>query len=128
MVKKEERIEFEISGSCSVGLMQAIHSRGWQSQESFSLAIKKGPIFSCLEKLESHPVGLFHIGCSSDVRPPSFEYTIKYGDIRQQLLVFSYQRIVCANTFGRENFFHDSCQLRDLEAVAQALSDPRKYT
>jgi len=122
-----ERIEFEISDSCSSGLMSSLAARGLHEQKSFALNIEKGPILLFLETIIPNLVCLFHIGCSSDMRPPSFEYTLKYGDIRHELFIFSYQRTIYPGFFGSQNWFHDCNELRDLEAVARALSNPENY-
>jgi hypothetical protein len=119
-------IEFEISDSCSGGLNCSLVSRGWQNQKVFSLPIKKGSVFLFLEKLIPDCVCLFHIGCSSDSRSPSFEHTIKYGDVHESM-IFSYQRILYPGVFWDNDWFHDSNGDRNLEATAQALSNSKNY-
>ncbi|MFA5086306.1 MAG: hypothetical protein WC468_01765 [Candidatus Paceibacterota bacterium] len=123
----KDLIKFEISDSCSGGLNCSLMSRGWQNQEFFNLPIKKGPVFLFLEKLIPDCVCLFHIGCSSDSRSPSFEHTIKYGDIRHRSMIFSYQRILYPGVFWDNDWFHDLKGNRNLEATAQALSNPKNY-
>lgn len=124
---KKNEISFEISDSCSGGLHCAIESRKWQNQKIFSLSIKKEEIFLFLEKLIPDCICLFHIGCSDDNRPPSFEYTLKYGDIRQELLIFSYERILFPGICWKYDWFHDSDGNRNLEDTARALSNPKNY-
>lgn len=108
--------------------MKAIKLRRWHEQTRFDLVIEKGQVVHFLEKLIPDFVCLFHIGCSTDSRPPSFEYTIKYGDLRVSRLVFSYRRTLLPGVFFKNNWFHDCTETRDLEAVADALSDPQNYS
>lgn len=127
MTEKGEVIEFEISESCSAGLMESIRARKLQGQDRFTLMIKKGPIVVLLEKMIPEFVCLFHIGCSADGRPPSFEYTEKYGDTKGKKMVFSYRRNLSMGLFVRNEHFRDTKGTRDLEALALALSDPGNY-
>lgn len=122
-----EGIEFEISNSCSSGLMHSLIERKEHEQKSFILAIEKGPLFRLLEEMIPNPVCLFHIGCSSDSRPPSFEYTLKYVNKRQEVLIFSYNRTIYPGIFFRNDFFHNSNGSRNLDAVARSLSNPGDY-
>ncbi len=129
MLNGKEMIEFEISGRCSTALDEIIRLRGWQEMESFTLSITKGPIFSFIEKLAPNCVCLFHVGCSSDSRSPNFEYRRKVGDLcNGSEIKFYYERSLELNVFSKNNWFHDENGIRDLEATALALSDPKQYT
>jgi len=125
---KENSINFEVSDSCSGGLNCSLKSKGWLNQKSFSLSIEKGPIFLLLEELIPDCVCLFHIGCSDDNRPPSFEHTIKYGDVRQEQLVFSYKRVLYPELCWKNDWFHDADRNRNLEDTAKAMSNPKNYS
>ena len=129
MLNGKEMIEFEISDRCSTALGHIILLRGWQKMKSFTLPIAKGPVFLFIEKLVPNCVCLFHVGCSSDSRSPNFEYRRKVGDIyKDGEIRFYYERSLELNVFRENNWFHDENGIRDLEATALALSNPKKYT
>ncbi|MFA5169645.1 MAG: hypothetical protein WC386_01265 [Candidatus Paceibacterota bacterium] len=123
-----DKINFEISDSCSSGLMQSLQARRWHDQKSFSLEIEKGTLFTFLETLIPDMECLLHIGCSADIRPPSFEYTLKHGDIRKKILTFSYKRTLQPRVFFEKDLLHDCNGLRDLESVARELSNLQNCT
>ncbi|MCX6764891.1 MAG: hypothetical protein NTU58_04300 [Candidatus Nealsonbacteria bacterium] len=129
MNNEKELIEFEISDRCSSALANIIQSRGWQEKKSFTLSIKKGPILLFIEKLVPNCVCFFHVGCSSDSRPPNFEYRRKVENVCEDSEIkFYYERWLELNVFWKNHWFHDKNGMRDLEATALALSDPKEYT
>jgi hypothetical protein len=128
MKKGKQMIEFEISSRCSSALTEIIDERNWEGKKSFTLPIKKGPIFSVIEKLVPSCICLFHVGCTSDSRPPNFEYWERVGDSHKNGIVdFYYRRWLDLSVFWESNWFRDGKGMRSLEDVASAFSDLRKY-
>lgn len=123
---KQEVIEFEISERCSGALWEIVWERGWQEQKSFSLFIRKGPFLSLLEELvPSRLICEFHVGCVMERRPPNFGYRSS-KERNGGRLFFYYWRDVTEEVFAQSRF-HDKNGLRDLEAVALAMSNPQNY-
>jgi len=127
-----DQITFGISKKCSTALWEIIRTRDWQSQTScrtsFSLPIRKGPFISLLESLIPHPLIFeFHVGCVLDRRPPNFGYESSSRENNGVKLTFYYWRRLNLEVFQENAWFHDESQMRDLEAVADAMSQPENY-
>lgn len=122
-------MEFDISHYCSAGLRQVLHVKGLVDKPSFELPIKKHPFFEYMDYLKQKRgiafVREFHIGCSSDQRPPNIRYTAKKEGYAGELFFYAEQWInddVC----WKKGYFHDKNGLRDLDAVSAAFNDKAK--
>lgn len=122
----EMAITFEVSDACSSGLLGSLGPERIKNK-TFSLPIEKGNVINCLERIIPGPIYLFHIGCSTDCRSPSFELTIKHGGITTQMIAFSYKRTLLHEICRKNDWFHDERGERDLNSTAKALSDSRNY-
>lgn len=121
-----EIIEFDIERH-SAALWEIICAKGWQNQRIFSLPTRRGPFLSLLMDLIPNLLCEFHVGCVLDQRPPNFGYQGLKKEVGENKLTFYYWRDLTSQVFAANKWFHDAQGLRDLEAVAVAMSDPQNY-
>lgn len=121
-----ETIEFDTTRH-SAALGEIIRAKGWQNQKTFSLVIRRGSFLSLIMELIPHLLCEFHVGCVSDRRPPNFGYEGLSRKVGENKLTFYYWRHLSLQAFAENKWFHDSRGLRDLEAVALAMSVPQNY-
>lgn len=120
-------IEFNKEGArVSGGLYGALMARGLEKQKTFKLNIEKSSVFSYLTSLpfNSNFINEFHIGCSSDRRPPSFIY-YSPGFRENEVMYLVYDREI--NGKSGDMFPRDEKGERNLEALAAQFSNPSLY-
>ncbi|MFH0830222.1 MAG: hypothetical protein V1887_03615 [Candidatus Aenigmatarchaeota archaeon] len=119
-------MDFDIGEYCSIGLRGILDRKGLVERPSFSLQIKKRPVFRYLDYLqEKYGLKLvreFHIGCSWDSRPPNIRYTARRNEWDGEMVFWSEQRLTQIVSL-RNGYFHDEKGKRDLLAVSKAMND-----
>ena len=118
-------LDFDLTDRIMVssGLASSLRARGIYDQKTFSLEISKGPLLEYLTSLPLEFYKRFHIGCSSDGRPPSFSY--KSVMPCEEELYLMYDRKLNGN--GNEIWPTDEKKERDLEKLAVEFSNPVAY-
>lgn len=114
-------MEFDITDRCSGALRGILYDRGWAKRKTFSLEIAEGPLLSYVLSLPTIFRRDFHVGCSDDRRPPSFNM-----EARDNGLYLTYSRTL---TWQSKNMFaRDKKEHRDLEVVSKEFSNPQVYS
>jgi len=97
-------------------------------QDYFDLPIDEGPLLGCLSDFFDLK-GNFHVGCTADIRPPSFSHSISRGsgDTREGLFQLYYSRELKLSTFLENSSFRNKRGLRDLKGLARAYNQRGNY-
>ncbi len=129
--------------SLSTALTEALRERNAirpisadHSPPYFYLPIEEGPVLSLLSQFYELD-GEFHVGCSSDHRPPSFIFHHQVRDSeRNGEWYVGYRRELKLGVFQQRDFFHKPAvslyfktgeKVRDLDTLAEAYNSPSNY-
>jgi len=127
-----EHVEY---ANMSAGLQESLRDVGvldpetnHQMQDHFDLEITEGSLLSCLGEF-FNLTSRFHIGCSTDERPPSFSFSTSCGSYEtvEGGFSFGYDREMKLDTFVRNRHFRNGRGHRDLNATAAAFNDRSNY-
>jgi len=103
-------------------------------QEWFKLDIPEGPLLECLAQAFELR-GDFHVGCTADIRPPSFSFSASAGadNSREGSFTIIYGRMLKEDvfldnaSFRKASAISSSGHVRDLEALAKAYQRLENY-
>jgi hypothetical protein len=115
----------------STGLEDALVDAGIITPDKrpdyFNLPIQKTPVLELVGKVFDLGKGKFHIGCSTDRRPPSFGFYTGFGDF--QLWCKRTLKFQGSDPYGPFFRKRDSKgnHVRDLEALARAYNQKGNY-
>lgn len=106
---------------------------GNPTQDYFDLNIEEGPILGLAQKAYDLE-GTFHVGCTADLRSPSFQYDVHVGDsqTKKGMTYLCYGRYLRLTTFTDNDAFRKEssitkCSVRDLEELSKALNKKENY-
>lgn len=106
---------------------------GKPTQDYFDLNIEEGPILGLAQKAYDLE-GTFHVGCTADLRPPSFHYGFSVGDsqTKKGMTYLDYKRVLRLTTFTDNYAFRKESSVikrsvRDLEELSKALNERENY-
>ncbi|UZE94130.1 MAG: hypothetical protein IB618_00965 [Candidatus Pacearchaeota archaeon] len=109
--------------------MDIINPKTYEAkQKYFDLPIEEGLMLKCLSKFFDLTSN-FHVGCSADIRPPSFAFYMFKGsaDTREGAFNFYYRRMLKLSTFLENTSFRNERGVRDLESLARAYNQRENY-
>jgi hypothetical protein len=102
---------------------------GRPTQDYFDLPINEGSLLGCmLYFFDATP--RFHVGCTLDERPPSFNFSTETGDphSREGQFSFTYGRAMKLEVFFENRSFRNKSGHRDLVTLSAAYNVPGNYT
>jgi hypothetical protein len=122
-------MDFQIGECNSEALYEIIKVRGWENNSTFSLNIAEGPILQYFCRFTSDP-GYFHVGCSTDNRPPNFQFSyereLKVPNL-YAVLALQYSRDLLEEVCWKNTWFHDRHHRRDIDKTAVAFDNPENH-
>jgi hypothetical protein len=129
-IKTKQESFGTVYANLSDALQESLADRGTIDPKSeavdshFDLPIEEGPLLTCLSWFYDM-AGNFHVGCTTDLRPPSFGFGVSQGsyDTREGAFSFNYWKQLKLSVFWDNHSFRNVHRVRDLDALAEAYNN-----